>query len=159
MKFSYVSSPVGQILIAGDQEGLKHVIFPTGKNAIKAPSNWVRDDDFLKDVSDQLTAYFAGERTSFDLKLAPTGTSFQRSVLEALLDIPYGQTRSYAEIAQAVGRPKAYRAVGSANGRNPLSIVIPCHRVIGASGALTGFGGGLETKKVLLDLEKKYKQE
>ncbi len=157
MFYSYVDSPVGQILIAGDEEGLKHVIFPTGKNAIKAPRDWIRDDEQLVEARRQLAEYFEGKRKDFDLKLAPTGTPFQQAVLQALRDIPYGQTRSYADIARAVERPKAYRAVGAANGRNPLSIVIPCHRVIGASGSLTGFGGGLTTKKVLLDLEQKFK--
>lgn len=157
MFYSYVESPVGNILIAADEEGLKHVIFPTGKNAIKPSRDWIRDDAKLSEARQQFQDYFDGKRKSFDLKLSPSGTPFQKDVLDALQHIPYGETCSYADIAKAIGRPKACRAVGAANGRNPLSIVIPCHRVIGASGDLTGFGGGLSTKKVLLELEKKFK--
>jgi methylated-DNA-[protein]-cysteine S-methyltransferase len=100
-----------------------------------------------------LADYFQGRRRSFDLRLRPEGTEFQRSVWQALAAIPYGETRSYADIARAIGRPSATRAVGAANGANPLPIVLPCHRVVGANGSLTGFGGGLETKKFLLNLE------
>lgn len=106
----------------------------------------------------QLEQYFSGERTEFDLPLAPEGTNFQRSVWEALCDIPYGETRSYKAIAEAIGNPKACRAVGMANNRNPISIVIPCHRVIGASGDMVGYGGGLDKKIWLLDLEKEHKR-
>lgn len=158
MYFSYVDSPVGEIMIAGDDEGLKQVHFPTGKTQKKPAADWIRNDRQLGEAREQLAAYFKGERKQFTLKLAPDGTPFQRDVLNALLDIPYGETRSYAQIARVVGRPNACRAVGGANGRNPLAIVIPCHRVIGAAGGLTGFGGGLSAKKVLLDLEKKYSQ-
>lgn len=158
MYFSYVDSPVGDLLIAGDAQGLKQVNFPTGKNKTKPAKDWERADLKLKDAREQLKAYFKGELKKFKLKLAPDGTPFQKDVLNALQAIPYGETRSYMDIARAVGRPRACRAVGGANGRNPLAIVIPCHRVIGASGELTGFGGGLPVKKVLLDLEKKYSQ-
>lgn len=154
MYFSYVDSPVGDLLIAGDHEGLKQVNFPAGKNKTRPAKDWERDDLKLKDAREQLKAYFKGDLKKFKLKLAPDGTPFQKDVLNALQAIPYGETRSYMDIARAVGRPKACRAVGGANGRNPLAIVIPCHRVIGASGELTGFGGGLPVKKVLLDLEK-----
>ena len=102
----------------------------------------------------QLDEYFSGQRTTFDLKLAPWGTDFQLEVLRALQEIPYGETRSYQDVATHIGRDKAVRAVGAANGRNPLPIIIPCHRVIGANGSLTGFGGGLSTKRFLLDLER-----
>lgn len=111
------------------------------------------DDPFLVLVADQLREYFAGERTAFDLPLAPHGTEFQRRVWAALVEIPYGGTTSYGELAQRLGSPGASRAVGLANGRNPIGIVIPCHRVVGSEGSLTGYGGGLERKRVLLDHE------
>ncbi len=107
----------------------------------------------FKQAEDQLNEYFEGERQRFDLKMKPSGTPFQLSVLAALQEIPFGQTTSYRNIAESIGRPKAVRAVGAANGRNPLPIVIPCHRVIGADGSLTGFGGGLAAKSFLLNLE------
>lgn len=107
----------------------------------------------FRDVADQLAAYFAGELTEFDLALDPSGTPFQLTVWAALRTIPYGQTRSYADIARQIGSPTASRAVGLANGRNPISIIVPCHRVIGANGSLTGYGGGIERKRALLDLE------
>ena len=107
-------------------------------------------------VKQQLDEYFAGERKVFDIKLAPKGTPFQQSVLAALQDIPYGETRSYGEIAVAIGNPKSVRAVGSANGNNPIALIIPCHRVIGSNGSLTGFGGGLETKRFLLEFEMQH---
>ena len=105
-------------------------------------------------AAEQLEAYFAGKRTTFSLPLRPAGTAFQLAVWQALTEIPYGETRSYGEIAAAVGNPKAARAVGMANNRNPISILIPCHRVIGSTGALVGYGGGLEKKLFLLELEK-----
>lgn len=113
------------------------------------------DHPVLRAAEDQLGAYFAGERTAFDLPLAPAGTPFQQAVWRALLDIPFGETRSYRDIACALGQPTATRAVGAANGRNPLPIVAPCHRVIGADGSLTGFGGGLDTKRWLLAHERR----
>ena len=153
MYYSYVDSPVGAILLAADEEGLRSVSFPTAKRPVEPEPDWVRDDERLAEAREQFAAYFRGERKEFDLKLVLDGTPFQQDVLRALQQIPYGETRSYADIARMIGRPKAVRAVGGANGRNPLSIVIPCHRVIGSSGALTGFGGGLPVKKALLDLE------
>jgi methylated-DNA-[protein]-cysteine S-methyltransferase len=110
-------------------------------------------DPLLLDAADQLRAYFAGELREFDLPLAPRGTPFQREVWAAVAAVPYGRTATYSEIAAAVGRPSACRAVGAANGRNPLPVIVPCHRVIGAAGALTGYGGGLDRKRSLLDLE------
>lgn len=157
MKYRYIDSPIGQILVAGDARGLRKIGFPTGKGRVEPRSDWERDDEAFGDVQQQLVEYFAGKRTRFDLKLAPTGTAFQLDVLNALQGIPYGETRSYRDIAESIGRPKAVRAVGAANGRNPLPIVIPCHRVIGANGSLTGFGGGLETKRYLLDLEQRVR--
>ncbi len=156
MYYSYVQSPVGDILLVADDEGLRQVSFPTAKRPVRPESDWVRDDEKLADAREQFTAYFRGELKEFDLKLVLDGTPFQQDVLRALQQIPYGETRSYADIARMIGRPKAVRAVGGANGRNPLSIVIPCHRVIGSSGKLTGFGGGLPVKQALLDLERSH---
>ena len=121
-------------------------------------SDWIFSDEPFAAAREQLTAYFAGERKSFDLKLNPVGTEFQLQVLEELQKIPYGITASYGDIAKRIGRPKAVRAVGAANGRNPIPIIIPCHRVIGSTGKLTGFGGGIPTKKALLKLELEHSQ-
>jgi methylated-DNA-[protein]-cysteine S-methyltransferase len=156
VKYRYLKSPIGEILIAGDDEGLRFIGFPEGKGRIEPQPEWTRSDRAFADAARQLKEYFAGKRRNFDLDIAPEGTRFQRSVLDALQGIPYGETRSYAEIAAVVGRPRAVRAVGAANGRNPLPIVIPCHRVIGSNGSLTGFGGGIETKRFLLELERKH---
>jgi len=112
-----------------------------------------RIDEPFATAADQLTAYFAGQLTEFDLPLAPTGTQFQRTVWAALRQIPYGETWSYGQLASKIGNPAAVRAVGLANGRNPIAVVVPCHRVIGADGSLTGYGGGLDRKRFLLDLE------
>ena len=155
MKYRYIKSPIGSLLLAGDDEGLKFVGFPEGKGQIQPQSDWKKDERAFKDVKKQLDEYFTGKRKTFDLKLAPSGTAFQREVLTALQRIPYGETRSYQDIAAGVGRPRAVRAVGAANGRNPLPIIIPCHRVIGTNGSLTGFGGGLPVKQYLLDLERR----
>lgn len=148
-----MSSPVGPLLLAGDGGALSVIGFSAGKGARGAEPSWVRDDDRFSGAVAQLREYFDGTRRTFDLDLAPSGTAFQRQVLDALLTIPYGETRSYADVARQVGRPAAVRAVGAANGRNPLPIVIPCHRVIGRDGSLTGFGGGLDAKRFLLELE------
>lgn len=153
MRYRYVNSPLGDILVAGDDSGLRVIGFPEGKGRIEPAPDWERDDTAFEEARRQLGEYFAGERRTFDLEIAPNGTPFQLSVLEALQRIPYGETRSYADIAETVGKPKAVRAVGAANGRNPLPIVIPCHRVVGSNGSLTGFGGGLEAKRYLLELE------
>jgi len=121
--------------------------------------DWVHSEQPFEEVKRQLAAYFDGSLQEFDLPLKPTGTEFQLAVLDELRRIPYGETRSYGEVARRIGRPKAVRAVGAANGRNPIPIVIPCHRVIGRNGALTGFGGGLDTKKALLRLEMENSSE
>ena len=152
MNYRYLQSPIGDILVAGDEEGLKFVGFPGGKGRLEPEASWQLDNESFEDVRKQLAEYFAGTRKRFDLKLAPHGTPFQLQVLNALQQIPYGETCSYLDIANRIGKPKAVRAVGAANGRNPLPIIIPCHRVIGADGSLTGFGGGLPTKRFLLDL-------
>jgi methylated-DNA-[protein]-cysteine S-methyltransferase len=153
MNYRYLESPIGEILVAGDAEGLKFVGFPSGKGRLEPDPSWQLHNEGFADVKKQLAEYFAGKRTKFELKLAPNGTPFQLQVLDALQRIPYGETRSYRDIANGIGKPKAVRAVGAANGRNPLPIIIPCHRVIGADGSLTGFGGGLPTKRYLLELE------
>jgi methylated-DNA-[protein]-cysteine S-methyltransferase len=144
--YSQLRSPIGTLLLTGDGHAL------TGLYMERQPSG-ARDDAALAHARDQLEAYFAGELTSFDLPLAAGGTEFQQRVWAALRQIPYGETTSYAAVAASIGRPDACRAVGLANGRNPISIVVPCHRVIGSSGALTGYGGGIERKRLLLELE------
>lgn len=147
-------SPVGPLRVAASDAGLHGIEFPNNKHPVKRLEMWERGDHpLLREAQAQLDAYFAGRLKAFDLPLAPHGTAFQRQVWLALAQIPFGQTWSYAQLAQRVGRPGASRAVGAANGRNPLPIVLPCHRVIGANGALTGFGGGLPTKQYLLELE------
>lgn len=153
MIYTWLDSPVGRLLLAGDGASLTHIRFPHGSRAAGPESGWRRDDAPFRETRRQLDEYFAGGRRSFELPLAPAVTPFQARVLEALRRIPYGETRSYKDVAVALGDAAAVRAVGSANGRNPLPIVIPCHRVIGSDGSLTGFGGGLETKRFLLDLE------
>ena len=154
MIYSYMDSPVGPLLLAGEQGALRVVGFSTGSRARGADPGWERCDEPFRGVKRQLGEYFAGERYAFDIELAPQTTPFQAQVLEVLKKIPYGETRSYLDVAVAVGNPKAVRAVGAANGSNPIPIIIPCHRVIGSNGALTGFGGGLASKRYLLDLER-----
>jgi methylated-DNA-[protein]-cysteine S-methyltransferase len=156
MYYTYAASPIGQLLLAGSADALQVIGFPHGDKARRADIGWERYDEPFKKTARQLNEYFSGDRQEFELDLAPEGTKFQVEVLEALRGIPYGETRTYRDIAVAVGRPKAVRAVGNANGRNPLPIVIPCHRVIGSDGSLTGFGGGIEVKRYLLDLEQQH---
>lgn len=153
MNYRYVPSPLGDLLLAGDDTGLKILGFPSGKGNVEPEPDWQLDSQCFIEAQQQLNEYFAGERQHFDLQIAPSGTDFQLQVLDALLEIPCGETRSYRDIAKRIGRPNAVRAVGAANGRNPLPIIIPCHRVIGADGSLTGFGGGIEAKTWLLKLE------
>ncbi|MGH8279228.1 MAG: methylated-DNA--[protein]-cysteine S-methyltransferase [Gammaproteobacteria bacterium] len=153
MYYCYMKSPVGVLMLVGDESGLRHIDFQEGPHAATPEPDWQEDVSRFRKVVAQLKEYFAGERQSFDLELAPEGTSFQQKVWHALRKIPYGSTWSYSQLAERVGNPKAARAVGAANGQNPLPIVVPCHRVIGANGALTGFGGGLGIKRKLLELE------
>ena len=153
MEYRYLGTPIGDITLAGHGELLHFVGFPSGKGRLSPEPEWVRNDCSLGNAAVQLEEYFAGDREYFELDLCPNGTPFQLDVLDALQQIPYGVTKSYQDVATLIGRPKAVRAVGAANGRNPIPIIIPCHRVIGANGSLTGFGGGLEAKRFLLDLE------
>lgn len=153
MDYCYMQTPVGKLLLAGDERGLRQVDFQDGPHAAKPDPDWHEDEKPFRAAIKQLREYFDGERRSFDLPLAPEGTAFQLEVWRALRGIPYGKTWSYGELARRIQRPRASRAVGAANGRNPLPIIVPCHRVIGANGALTGFGGGLKIKQQLLELE------
>ncbi|MBS1582767.1 MAG: methylated-DNA--[protein]-cysteine S-methyltransferase [Bacteroidetes bacterium] len=148
-------SPVGELLLTADGTGaLTRVFFPP----YTVPPDAVRDDAALTEAHRQLDAYFSGTLTVFDLPLAPSGTGFQRAVWRALSDIPYGATISYGELARRIGQPDAARAVGLANGQNPIAIIVPCHRVIGASGTLTGYGGGLARKHWLLTHERRLRE-
>ena len=149
-----IDSPVGPLLLGADGEGLRLIEFHAPRHPMPRGADWREGDSgVLQATRAQLGEYFNGARRTFDLPLAPRGTEFQRAVWRMLAGIPYGETISYAQLATRVGKPSAMRAVGAANGRNPLPIVLPCHRVIGADGSLTGFGGGLPTKQFLLALE------
>jgi len=153
MYYCYFDTPIGELLLAGDSQALSMIGFPKGAMRRDPEADWIHNEKPFAEVRSQLAEYFAGDRKSFELPLALDGTEFQVSVLKALQDIPYGETTSYGAIAKQIGRPKAVRAVGAANGRNPIPIIVPCHRVIGSGGDLTGFGGGLDTKAALLRLE------
>ena len=159
MYYCYLDTPIGELLLAGEDGALAMIGFPKGSMRRDPESDWIYNEKPLTQVRQQLTEYFAGKRKRFDLPLRLAGTEFQVSVLEALQKIPYGETVSYGEVAKRIGRPKAMRAVGAANGRNPIPIVVPCHRVIGRSGDLTGFGGGIDTKEALLRLEAENTQD
>ena len=148
-----IDTPIGTVLLAGDGERLTRIHFQSGPRPLRPRPQWIATARPFANAVAQLNAYFAGRRTRFDLPLSPAGTEFQRQVWQALRSIPYGETISYGELARRVGNPRASRAVGLANGANPLPIVVPCHRVIGANGTLTGFGGGLPIKRALLALE------
>ncbi|MDP9360919.1 MAG: methylated-DNA--[protein]-cysteine S-methyltransferase [Acidobacteriota bacterium] len=147
--YTYVDTPIGAILVASDDNAVVEIHFA----GAKPEPEWVRDDSAFAGAASQLRAYFDGELCAFELPLAPRGTAFQQSVWRALRAIPYGETTTYAAIAAGIGKPSAVRAVGAANGANPIPIVIPCHRVIGSSGSMTGFGGGIGVKRQLLALE------
>jgi methylated-DNA-[protein]-cysteine S-methyltransferase len=153
--YTTFESPVGPLLLAGDSNALRLVSFETSKHSAPPQSDWKENRTAFAEVIRQLQAYFRGELREFDLPLALDGTEFQLRVWNALRSIPYGETISYAQLAERIGNPKAVRAVGLANGSNPIPIIVPCHRVIGSDGSLTGFGGGLPTKKKLLALESK----
>ncbi|MDJ0940413.1 MAG: methylated-DNA--[protein]-cysteine S-methyltransferase [Woeseiaceae bacterium] len=158
MYYCYHDTPIGELLLAGDEDALALIGFPKGSMRRDPEPDWIYNEKPFTDAARQLDEYFAGERRDFDLPLRLSGTEFQVSVLSELQKIPYGETTSYSDIATRIGRPKAVRAVGAANGRNPIPIIVPCHRVIGQSGDLTGFGGGLDTKEALLRLEAEHGQ-
>jgi methylated-DNA-[protein]-cysteine S-methyltransferase len=153
--YTKMESPLGPLLLAGDKSALREIRFANGRHAAKPDPEWKEDAAPLKEFIRQLRAYFAGQLEDFDLPIEPEGTDFQRKVWKLLCDIPYGETISYGELARRIGNPKACRAVGLANGSNPIPIIIPCHRVIGSNGKLTGYGGGLPIKEKLLALEKR----
>ena len=153
MHYTKIASPLGELLVMGNEDGLTGLYLPTGRHAALTPQFADRDDAALADVREQLDEYFAGKRTEFELRLNPHGTPFQLKVWLALRAIPFGSTASYGQQAARIGDPGSARAVGLANGRNPISIIVPCHRVIGADGSLTGYGGGMAAKRWLLDHE------
>ncbi|MGH8959674.1 MAG: methylated-DNA--[protein]-cysteine S-methyltransferase [Jatrophihabitantaceae bacterium] len=153
MRYTYAGSPLGDLLFLGDDGGLTGLYLNTTRYPVRVGCDWVRDDLAFADVHRQMDEYFTGERREFDLPLNARGSAFQKRVWGALLEIPYGETTSYGRIAAQLGSPDAARAVGLANGQNPISIIVPCHRVIGADGSLTGYGGGLPAKQFLLSLE------
>jgi methylated-DNA-[protein]-cysteine S-methyltransferase len=159
IRFTEMKSPIGILRLTGTERGLTGLYMNQHRHAPEETEQrgWTRDDALFAKPLSQLNAYFAGRATAFDITIdreAMGGTSFQRQVWSELERIPYGVTISYGELAQRIGNPKAVRAVGLANGRNPISIIVPCHRVIGANGTLTGYGGGLERKRWLLELER-----
>ena len=156
--YQYMQSPVGTLLTAGNEEGLQHICFPAHGNPCPPQPGWTADPQRLEEVIRQLSLYFEGKLKQFSLKLCLHVTPFQKEVLTALQQVPYGDTVSYGELAKKIGKPRASRAVGQANARNPIPIVIPCHRVIGSTGRLTGFGGGLAVKQALLALEQREKK-
>jgi methylated-DNA-[protein]-cysteine S-methyltransferase len=153
--YTEIESPLGPLLLVADDSGLREINFVNGRHAVTPNPSWEKGDAPFRDVTEQLNAYFSGELEVFDLKLAPRGTPFQLEVWKKLCDIPFGETISYGELARRIANPNASRAVGLANGSNPIPIVIPCHRVIGSNGKLTGYGGGLPIKEKLLALERK----
>ena len=151
--WSTFESPLGPLLAVADEDSLRGLHMLGGRKPPRVAPSWRRDDRRFEELREQLEEYFRGERREFDLRLDPQGPSFDRAVWDALTEIPYGETRAYGEIARRIGHADQARAVGAANGRNPIAVVIPCHRVIGADGSLVGYGGGLARKRLLLDLE------
>jgi methylated-DNA-[protein]-cysteine S-methyltransferase len=152
--YTSIDSPIGELLLLGDGQVLRGLYMQEGRKPVQIAPRWERSEAPFANVREQLREYFVGERTTFEnLPLALDGAPFERRVWRALQDIPYGETASYGEIARNVGQPGAARAVGLANGRNPIAVIVPCHRVIGANGTLVGYGGGLERKRLLLELE------
>ena len=153
--YTRMASPVGPLMLVADEAGLRRIDFVNGRSPVRSDPHWRESAEYLGETVRQLLAYFAGELEAFDLPLVPQGTPFQLAVWKRLCEIPYGETISYGELARRVGNPNASRAVGLANGSNPIPIVIPCHRVIGSNGKLTGYGGGLPIKEKLLGLERR----
>jgi len=152
--YSTIDSPLGELFVQGDGDFVTGLYLPLHKGWQGPDAAWRRSDAMFAAVAEQLVAYFAGERRQFDVPLRPSGTSFQQRVWQELVKIPFGETITYAQLAQRVGKPTASRAVGNANGRNPISIIVPCHRVIGADGKLTGYAGGVDKKEWLLAWER-----
>ena len=153
IRYRVIDSPVGELTLVGHGDGLSAVYFAEHKRRPLTEAFGLRDDESFTDAVTQLAEYFAGDRTTFDLTLAPAGDGFQLKVWALLRAIPYGQTRSYGQLAALLGDRNLARAVGTANGKNPLSIIVPCHRVVGADGSLIGYAGGLDRKRFLLGLE------
>ena len=153
MHYRHHDSPIGPLFIAGDESGLQLLLMELDSRPWRIEASWQPAGRELDAVCRQLDEYFAGRRQQFELRLAPRGTAFQQAVWQALQAIPYGRTCSYSELAHVIGKPQAVRAVGAANGANPISIIVPCHRVIGRNGSLTGYAGGLPRKQQLLELE------
>jgi methylated-DNA-[protein]-cysteine S-methyltransferase len=151
--YTIIDSPIDELLLLGDGESLSRLHMVGSRKRVEINPAWKRDDEAFGDTREQLNEYFAGSRREFDLPLSMVGNPFELRVWDELQTIPYGETTSYGEIARRIGNPGAPRAVGLANGRNPIAVIVPCHRVIGADGSLTGYGGGLERKRLLLDLE------
>ena len=156
MKYTYIDSPIGALLVTRDEGGVTGLDLPATRYPRRIRDDWERDDAAFDDVRAQLSEYFAGTRQQFDLPLNAQGNAFQRAVWQTLSDIPYGETTSYGKVAASIGNPDGARAVGVANGQNPIPIIVPCHRVIGADGSLTGYGGGLPAKRWLLDHEARH---
>jgi len=156
MLYRCIESPLGELLLTGDTQFLFGVYIRNQKHTPAIDWDSLSDDDAFANAVFQLNQYFSGERIQFDVPIAAAGTEFQKRVWKGLCQIPYGKTCGYGELARELGNPNASRAVGMANGRNPISIIVPCHRVIGANGALTGYGGGLTAKKWLLDHEARH---
>ena len=157
VRYAYCDGLLGKMLLVADERGLRSINFPASRRAEQVKAEWCEDSPSFTEATRQLHAYFAGELTEFHLPLALEGTEFQLRVWESLLGIPYGETVSYGQLATRLGNPKASRAVGLANGSNPIPIIVPCHRVIGSNGSLVGYGGGLENKKALLALESRQR--
>jgi methylated-DNA-[protein]-cysteine S-methyltransferase len=153
IRYALLASPLGELLTVRDEVGICGLYLPTGRHRVSADPNWTRDDDAFADLHAELGEYFAGTRREFGVRLHPRGTAFQLQVWRALAGIACGETTTYGRIAAQLGAPRAARAVGLANGQNPISIVVPCHRVIGANGSLVGYGGGLAAKQWLLTHE------
>ncbi len=153
MLYTTFDSPIGELLLAGDGRGLQRLSMQSARRPVAIDPRWERDERSFMEVREQLDQYFDGARREFEVELNLLGNPFELRVWDALLEIPYGETVSYGRIATDLGQPSAARAVGLANGRNPVALIVPCHRVIGADGSLTGYGGGLERKQFLLDLE------
>ena len=157
MYYTTFNTPLCPITLVGDANGLRHLHLDTGhgKKQFECHPDWIFNRDFFRDVEKQIQEYMEGKRDKFEVKIHPEGTDFQQKVWQALQDIPYGALRSYGEIAKAVGNPKAARAVGAANGKNPIPLIIPCHRVVGSDGTMTGFGSGIDIKEKLIQLERR----